>query len=417
MLSELIEQLSKDPFNQKLNLKAALEYEKLNQTASAISFYQRTAEYGEGLYVYAALLRMSICLQKQGDREATVMQNAMQAVTYNPDRPEAYFRIAQIHERHARWQECYTWASMGISKLDGKPLPADVEYPGQYGLRFEQAVSAWWIGRKDESIELFLSLLEAKITDEYRNAIESNLERLGYAVDPVNSLEPIVMNYRKFFGSKAPIIFDIGTRDGKDANYLSENLKSSSVYAIDANPIAVEKTKNDYPSMIVIEGAISDYDGETTFQQVNSGDANMDGCSSLYAEKVANEPQFQGKVSIIPTTVSRMDTIMSNYNISQIDVAKIDVEGYSWEVLHGFGERLHDVKLLHLETEQEPTHSAHKNAEEIKSFLSSKGFVLVDTSYEGSNGIGRGIEDQIWINPNLATRNVAYFTSHQIEEQ
>ena len=135
----------------------------------------------------------------------------------------------------------------------------------------------------------------------------------------------------------------------------------------------------------------------------------MDGCSSLYAEKLS-EPQFEGKVKVIPTKVKRMDTLLQEENIlGVIDVVKVDVEGYTWEVLQGFGERLKDVCLFHLETEQDKTHEGHMNTQEITDFMREEGFVLVDVSYEGSNGIGKGIEDQIWVNPKLATRNVAYF--------
>jgi hypothetical protein len=46
-IEELVVGLSHDPFNPDLNFAVAVEYEKQNQTASAVSFYLRTAEYGE----------------------------------------------------------------------------------------------------------------------------------------------------------------------------------------------------------------------------------------------------------------------------------------------------------------------------------------------------------------------------------
>lgn len=413
MLSNLIEQLSHEPFNQELNFQVAVEYERLNQTASAILFYQRVAEYGNGILVYNSLLKMSDCFEKQKDRQATVMQNAMQAVTYMPDRPEAYFRVAQLHDRAGRWQDCYTFAELGLfNEWDWgfEHLPQSIGYHGSYVLEFEKAVAGWWLGRKDESNKIFLSLLKKEIAPEYRRAIIDNLERTGVNLDPINPLEPVITNYRKYYGNKAPIIFDIGTRDGVDADYLANGLKASTVYAIDANPISVQKTISAYPWMKVFECAISDYDGEATFQQVNSGNENMDGCSSLFANKVANEDHFQGKVNVIPTKVKRMDTLLQEENLlGAIDVVKIDTEGYSWQVLQGFGDSLSDVKLLHVETELEPTHDEHRNTDTIADFMESKGFFLVDVSTDGSGGINGGIQDQIWVNPKLATRNTDCF--------
>jgi len=98
----------------------------------------------------------------------------MQAVSYIPYRPEGYFFMARFHERQGNWQEAYTWASMGLRKEKYPELPVDVDYV-DYGLKFEKAVSAWWIGRADESIEIFNELLALEITEEYRKAIEANL--------------------------------------------------------------------------------------------------------------------------------------------------------------------------------------------------------------------------------------------------
>jgi hypothetical protein len=55
------------------------------------------------------------------------------------------------------------------------PLPADVGYV-EYALDFEEAVAGWWLGRKDESIDIFNELLMLEnLSDEYRKAIEANL--------------------------------------------------------------------------------------------------------------------------------------------------------------------------------------------------------------------------------------------------
>ena len=410
-IENLIIDLSQDPFNPDKNFAAAVEYDRINQTASAVSFYLRAAEYGKNshpLVAYASLLRMSLCFERQKDRQATVLNNALQAVNLLPERPEGYFILARIYERSGQWQQCYTMADLGLTKEDGEPLPALVDYYGKYCLLFEKAISAWWIGRQEESRRLLRKLELIDTAPEYTAAINNNMERVGLRQSDreINPLETVITNYRKYFSHTAPVIFDIGTRDGKDANYLAKQLKSTTIYAIDANPAAVDKTLKSFPWMRTRMYAISDYDGEATFQQVDSGDANMDGCSSLYAEKVANEPQFKDKVNLIPTVVKRMDTFLKEENLAEhIDIVKVDTEGYSWQVLQGFGDRLKDVKLFHLETEAEATHQYHKNNQEIAEFMESRGFSLVDISYEGSMGLGKGIEDQIWVNKDLVQRN------------
>jgi hypothetical protein len=48
-------------------------------------------------------------------------------------------------------------------------------------LRFEKAVSAYWLGRNKESLKLFTELSYESISDEYENAVKSNLEKIANA--------------------------------------------------------------------------------------------------------------------------------------------------------------------------------------------------------------------------------------------
>lgn len=184
-LENLIVQFSSDPFNAEKNFEIAKEYERLNQMASAISFYLRAAEYSKkdkDPIVYSSLLRLSLCFESQKDRIHTVSNAILQALAYEPERPEAYFLMARFHEKSGNHQECYTWAELGLQKKDKKRLPADVEYYGRYCLTFEKAVSAWWIGKESEAKQLFIGLLVEDLRPEYRDAVKANLGRMGVTV-------------------------------------------------------------------------------------------------------------------------------------------------------------------------------------------------------------------------------------------
>lgn len=182
-LPSLIIRLSQKPFDSLLNFAVAEKYLENNQTASAVSFYLRCVEYSEPktLEGYTSLLRMAQCFNDQQGREYSVTNCLLQALAYDDSQPEAYFLLSQFHEKAGNWQEAYTFASLGEgwSQLSDK-LPADVGYYGDYCLRFQMAVSAWWIGRKEESLLTLESL--SKIEDmhpEYKNAVTYNLEKLN----------------------------------------------------------------------------------------------------------------------------------------------------------------------------------------------------------------------------------------------
>jgi hypothetical protein len=185
VIEKLVVNLSRDPFNPAKNFDVAVQYEKDNQTASAVSFYLRTIEYGydtHPLLVYASLLKLAHCFNDQKDRAHTVSNAFLQAIAYIPGRPEAYFLYSRFHERAQNWQECYTFACLGMATYGDSRLPVDVGYDGYFCLAFEKAVSAYWIGRRDESLEIFTRLNALDLPTEYSNAVRANLEKLNASV-------------------------------------------------------------------------------------------------------------------------------------------------------------------------------------------------------------------------------------------
>lgn len=182
-VKELAIDLSLDTTDPEKNFAIAEEYERLKQHSSAAGFYLRAADYGHKthpLITYTSLLKMGLCWSKQSDRKATVVNSVYHALAYLPARPEAYFILSRINERDREWQKCYTHAEMGLqfaTATYNNPLPGYVEYNGSYCLMFEKAVSSWWIGRKQESKELFQYLLdEYEMSPEYVHGCLNNMK-------------------------------------------------------------------------------------------------------------------------------------------------------------------------------------------------------------------------------------------------
>lgn len=180
-IENLIIDLSKNPFDPQLNFDAAVEYQRLNQTASAVSLYLRCAEYGErdSLLTYTSLLLMSQCFNNQRGREFSVSNCILQAIAVNPKRPEAWLLLSQFHESLNQWQEVYTYAHVGLGCYSDEQLPAHVGYPGSYALYFQKAVAAWWIGRKDESLSTLKILFSMNLDPMYKNIVALNLEKIN----------------------------------------------------------------------------------------------------------------------------------------------------------------------------------------------------------------------------------------------
>jgi hypothetical protein len=177
----------KSPIN---NFILGLRYDELGHTASAASYYLRTAELSsDDLLSYEALLRLSICFQKQGSRNFTVTGVLLRAISLIPSRPEAYFLLSRIYALTMHWQESYTWAVLGDNLKDnaGPSLMTNVEYPGAYVFTFQKAVAGWFFGLFDEAVYLFRQLdKNPNMSPFHREAVKNNLKSLA-----INWKDPI----------------------------------------------------------------------------------------------------------------------------------------------------------------------------------------------------------------------------------
>jgi hypothetical protein len=190
-LDNLLTKYISNPEDFESNFLLADYYEHIGQTASAMSYYLRSAERAEEQLVqYECLLRAAICFDKQGTRNFTVKGLLLHALATCPQRPEAYYLMSLFYEKDNKdgsWNDSYTISSIGlnVSDLNPPPLRTDVGYPGEYGLLFQKAKSGWWCGLCEESKNLLLDLLENyEMTNQIRESVIENLKRLNVNVKP-----------------------------------------------------------------------------------------------------------------------------------------------------------------------------------------------------------------------------------------
>lgn len=174
-----------DTENPDYNFELGFEYEKLGQTASAISYYLRAADRSPGTKLaYESLIRMSYCFNIQGNRWYTVKSLLHHSISILPERPEAYYILSRYEEWNKNFYECYSLANTALSFCDFNldPLRTNVEYPGKYGLIFEKAVSSYWWGKSEECRRLFTTLSSDYfdvMDKKHQLSIKNNFNILG----------------------------------------------------------------------------------------------------------------------------------------------------------------------------------------------------------------------------------------------
>jgi hypothetical protein len=129
-INELIKNYIFDPNNSELNFKIGLYYDNINQTASAVSYYLRSAERTDDeLLKYECLLRASSCFNRQGSRNFTVKGLIEHAISTCPDRPEGYYYLSKFYESESKWHDCYLISSIGEKLSQNNPKKHPTQNP------------------------------------------------------------------------------------------------------------------------------------------------------------------------------------------------------------------------------------------------------------------------------------------------
>lgn len=210
-------------------------------------------------------------------------------------------------------------------------------------------------------------------------------------------LTPVVETYKQHFGlSEKPVVWDVGSRDGRDgvelAQRISENYDEFTPYnaeivCIEPNPDQADIIRENYSFVDVLELAVSNKRGKASFM-VYEGDDGAVGSSSLDLEW--KEDDLDGHIITVKT--EQLKNLIAD---EMIDIMKIDVEGYSMQALRGLGSKIYQIRVMHIETEDWTG-----SDEEVKEYMAKHGFVLTDERQEWS-----GMPDLTYANASLAVHS------------
>lgn len=139
---------------------------------------------------------------------------------------------------------------------------------------------------------------------------------------------------------KNGVYVDVGVNDPKIANasfyFYKKGWKGVNIEPIEKH---YKKLLDLRPEQININKAISNYSGKGDFFVR----LDLDGHSSLKGVK-------EGKVEKITVEVTKLDDIFLQYNLSNVDFLKIDVEGAEAEVIHSLNLQQYRPKIIVLES-------------------------------------------------------------------
>ena len=327
-----------DPENELNNLNLAKYYHSIGQTASAVSYYIRTAEKTEDkTLMYACLLSASDCFNSQGCRNNSVKGLLQSAVALEPKRPEGYYLLSRFYEKEKNYHDAYLISSIGlkVSDFNCKPLPLNVDYPGKYGILFERAVSSWWCGLCDDSRNYFLELKEDYWNDMneiHKKSVMDNIKFLragfnwGKAAENQwfkNIVEKEIFEqnvYEKFFTvEEKDIVFDVGASVGP-FTYTLKDKNPQKIYCFEPHKELFQTLKENVESdnTVLINKAIGSVDGTQKL-------------AGLFNEQFIETCESENIQDV--ETITFKSFIEQN-NISKIDFLKTDCEGGEYDIFN-----------------------------------------------------------------------------------
>lgn len=195
-----------------------------------------------------------------------------------------------------------------------------------------------------------------------------------------------IVEISKEKGLKIKTFLEVGSMTGDDSMYIKSHLglEEKDVFIVEAHPLFFKNICSKYPNFICVNNAAWKESGKINFNAAMRMD---DGRSSILTREDCINDFFKVEVC-----AKRLDELIETTFKTSIDACKIDVEGATLEVLKGFGQKLKDLKILQIETEQKIIWNDQKIHNEVSDFLKSNGFIKVWEILLGKTQI-----DSIWI--------------------
>lgn len=172
-------------------------------------------------------------------------------------------------------------------------------------------------------------------------------------------MEQYYKAYLDHFKKPAINALEIGSRDGLHADIMRKLASiedPSKVFIVEPHPSSYRKIITNFPEFRTFELAISNIQGVLSFNAIPDTlfEPHIVGTSSLLSTNTEFIEQYWGAphpINWIKVLAINGITLLQLMDQPEIDLVKIDVEGFTWEVLLSFGDHIRSLKSLHIEVE------------------------------------------------------------------
>ena len=142
-------------------------------------------------------------------------------------------------------------------------------------------------------------------------------------------------------GKTAPIVFDVGANEGQWTADVLLQSSTARIHAFEPQARLAAQVAEMHPKVIVNNMALGDVSGTLDLCDY----AGHSGSQHASLLKGVIDGIHHGTASYVPVPVTTLDEYCTQRGVEQIDLLKIDVEGFELKVLHGARRLLEEDRL------------------------------------------------------------------------
>ena len=209
----------------------------------------------------------------------------------------------------------------------------------------------------------------------------------------------IILNYFDYFHQKKIINFfqqkfskqitviDVGAHFGETIKIFKKNFKIKKIYSFEASPINFKVLEKNFPNSLldveIYNFALGSCSSESYINQTmesSSSTINSINKNSKYLDRKLKVLKIKNQdlvIKKIPIAIVSLDEFIEKKKIKNIDILKIDTEGYEFNVLKGIEKNYQIIKMIYFEHHYDDMILKNYKFSDINKLLNDYGFSMV----------------------------------------
>ena len=196
-----------------------------------------------------------------------------------------------------------------------------------------------------------------------------------------------ILNFFKQKFSNQMTVVDVGAHYGETIKILKKNFNIKKIYSFEASPINFNILEKNFPDNLldveIYNIALGAHSSESYINQTiesSSSTINSINKNSKYLDrklkvlKIKNEDLVIKK---IPIKIISLDEFIETKKIQNIDILKIDTEGYEFNILKGIKKNYQIIKMIYFEHHYDDMILKNYKFSQINKLLNDYGFSMV----------------------------------------